>query len=105
MTTKGLSSRVRALEHGVGADNRNVEELQTKLPGRMTETELTAVMLGHWPNPAETMDVRQYYRSLRAGELRSLQELLSLRLPLRSDERGADRGSDQGAEQSEAEET
>ena len=102
MTTRRLGSRVKALEHSVGVHNRNLEELQAKLPGRMTETELIAVMLGHWPNPGETIHVRQYYRSLSAGELRSLQELLSLRLSLRSDKRGADRGSEHGGAESEA---
>ena len=65
----GLDRRLRRLERSVPSPRKRFEELDGKEPGDMTNEELVAAMLGHWPSRDELEEALGKYRAMSVEEL------------------------------------
>ena len=68
----GLERRLRRLEAELPSPRRKLEALEGKQPDEMSDEELVAVMLGHWPSREELDEVMGKYRTMSVEELFAL---------------------------------
>jgi len=68
----GLERRLRRLEAELPSPRRKLEAMEGKQPDEMSDEQLVAVMLGHWPSREELDEVLGRYRAMSVEELFAL---------------------------------